>query len=123
MVFYDDKELLKVSLYLLSNLSRKNKDLVSFQNNYLWGFPGGSVVKNPPANVEDTGLTPGQGRFHVMEQLSPCATTTEPVLWSPQASVTEAPVPYRPCSATREATAMRSPCTTTREGSLAESQS
>ena len=30
------------------------------------GFPGGSVVKNPPANVRDTrdlGLIPGSGRF------------------------------------------------------------
>ena len=29
------------------------------------GFPGGAIVKNPPANVEDTGnmdLIPGLGR-------------------------------------------------------------
>ena len=26
------------------------------------GFPGDSVVKNPPANAEDTGSTPGWGR-------------------------------------------------------------
>ena len=26
------------------------------------GFPGGSVVKNPPANAGDTGLIPGLGR-------------------------------------------------------------
>ena len=26
------------------------------------GFPGGSVVKNPPANVGDMGLIPGWGR-------------------------------------------------------------
>ena len=25
-------------------------------------FPGGAVVKNPPANAEDTGLSPGPGR-------------------------------------------------------------
>ena len=25
-------------------------------------FPGGSVVKNPPANAENTGLIPGLGR-------------------------------------------------------------
>ena len=25
------------------------------------GFPGGSVVKNPPANVRDVGLIPGLG--------------------------------------------------------------
>ena len=28
----------------------------------LWGFPGGSVVKNPPVNVGDAGLIPGLGR-------------------------------------------------------------
>ena len=26
------------------------------------GFPGGSVVKNPPANAGDSGLIPGLGR-------------------------------------------------------------
>ena len=26
-------------------------------------FPGGSVVKNPPANAVDMGLIPGWGRF------------------------------------------------------------
>ena len=26
------------------------------------GFPGGTAVKNPPANVRDTGLIPGLGR-------------------------------------------------------------
>ena len=25
------------------------------------GFPGGSVIKNPPANAGDTGLIPGSG--------------------------------------------------------------
>ena len=32
---------------------------------YIWSFPGGTVVKNPPANVgnaRDTGLIPGLGR-------------------------------------------------------------
>ena len=27
-----------------------------------WGFPGGSVVKNPPANAEDMSSIPGSGR-------------------------------------------------------------
>ena len=30
---------------------------------FLWGFPGGSVVKNLPANAIDTGSTPGLGRY------------------------------------------------------------
>ena len=41
---------------------------------------------------------------HASEQLSPCITTTEPVLWSPC-------VPEL-CSTRRQATAMRSPCFT-----------
>ena len=52
----------------------------------LRGFPGGAVVKNPPANAGDTGASPGPGRSHMLwsnlarvpQLLSPCATTTEP---------------------------------------------
>ena len=29
------------------------------------GFPGGTVVKNPPANAGDVGLCPGPGRSHM----------------------------------------------------------
>ena len=28
-------------------------------------FPGGAVVKNPPANAEDMGSSPGLGRSHM----------------------------------------------------------
>ena len=31
---------------------------------YFGGFPGGSVVKNTPANAGDTGLIPGPGESH-----------------------------------------------------------
>ena len=31
------------------------------------GFPGGSVVKNLPANAGDAGLIPGQGKFYEVE--------------------------------------------------------
>ena len=27
-----------------------------------WGFPGGSLVKSPPANAGDAGVIPGSGR-------------------------------------------------------------
>ena len=55
------------------------------QNHGQGGFPGGTVVKNPPANAGDTGLSPGPGRSHMPRSnwactpqlLSPCATTTE----------------------------------------------
>ena len=38
-------------------MSQKFQVLRSF-----WGFPGGSVVKNLPANPRDKGLIPGLGR-------------------------------------------------------------
>ena len=46
------------------------------------GFPGGTVVKNPPANAGDRRSSPGPERSHIraVEQLSPRATTTEPAL-------------------------------------------
>ena len=31
------------------------------------GFPGGAVVKNPPANPGDTGSSPGPGRSHMLQ--------------------------------------------------------
>ena len=48
-------------------------------------FPGGAAVENLPASAGDTGSSPGLGRSHMItaEQVSPCATTTEPALWSP----------------------------------------
>ena len=30
------------------------------------GFPSGTVVKNPPANAGDTGLSPGPRRSHML---------------------------------------------------------
>ena len=32
-----------------------------------WDFPGGAVVKNPPANAGDTGSSPGPGRSSMPE--------------------------------------------------------
>ena len=44
-------------------------------------FPGGPVVKNPPSNAGDVGSIPGRGTKspHAPEQLSPHATSTEPM--------------------------------------------
>ena len=39
--------------------SRMRKEALK---NTAWGFPGGAVVKNPPANAGDTGSSPGPGR-------------------------------------------------------------
>ena len=32
------------------------------------GFPGGAVVKNPPADAGDMGLIPGPGRSHMLRR-------------------------------------------------------
>ena len=53
------------------------------------GFPGGAVVKNPPANAGDTGLSPGPGRSHVLRSNKVRA----PQLLSPRATITEACAP------------------------------
>ena len=64
-----------------------------------WGFPGGSVVKYPPANAGDKSLMPGLGGSHMqrtnkacMPQLLSCSRAWEPQLLSPRAT-TEARVP------------------------------
>ena len=46
----------------------------------LWFLLGGPVVKNLPANVGNTDLILGPETKipHAMDQLSPCATATEP---------------------------------------------
>ena len=33
---------------------------------YARDFPGGTVVKNPPANAGDMGSSPGPGRSHML---------------------------------------------------------
>ena len=49
--------------------------------NSIEGFPGGSVLKNLPANAVDVGLIPASREIpHAEEQIRLCATTVEPVL-------------------------------------------
>ena len=65
------------------------------------GFPGGAVVKNLPANTEDTGLSPGPGRYHVPQSnkthvpqlLSLRSRARKPQLLSTCAATTEARAP------------------------------
>ena len=62
------------------------------------------------------GFDPWSGKIpQAAEQLSLCATTTEPVHQSPAAAATEACAPGSPCSAAGEAPAMRRPCTAASE--------
>ena len=63
--------------------------------------PGGTVVKNPPANAGDTGSSPGPGRSHMAwsdwahkpQLLSLRSRAHEPQLLSPHAATTEAHAP------------------------------
>ena len=45
--------------------------LIFVPTSSLGGFPGGSVVKNPPANEGDLGLIPGLGRFLLRRKWQP----------------------------------------------------
>ena len=55
--------------------SQKTKEIKNFQKHKITaqsliiptslGFPGGTVIKNPPANAGDTGLSPSPGRSHM----------------------------------------------------------
>ena len=64
-------------------------------------FPGGAVVKNPPANAGDTDSSPGPGSSHMPRSnqarapqlLSLRSRDREPQLLSPHATTTEARVP------------------------------
>ena len=42
-----------------------------FQYKSLRGFPGGAVVKSPPADAGDTGSSPGPGRSHMRGATKP----------------------------------------------------
>ena len=53
---------LQFLLHLTVTLKSFFKLFILYQNIADYGFPGGSVVKNPPANAGDTGLIPGLGR-------------------------------------------------------------
>ena len=35
-------------------------------HNFRADFPGGPVIKNPPANAGNIGLNPGLGRFYML---------------------------------------------------------
>ena len=48
------------------------------------GFPGGSVVKNPPVNTGDVVQSLTWENPTCQKQLSPCAPTTDPVSQSPE---------------------------------------
>ena len=54
------------SFIFLPTPSTCHKALCPRSEKGLWGFPGGSVVKNLPANAGDTGSIPGPGGSHTL---------------------------------------------------------
>ena len=87
-------------------------------------FPGGTVVKNPPANAGGMGSIPGPGRSHMLRSnearvpqlLSPRSRSREPQRLSQRATTTEARAPRACALQQRQATAMRSPRTAMKSG-------
>ena len=82
--------MLEVNDYLTYPERKKIKSTT--KNVWMGGFSGGSVVKNPPCNVEDMGSIPDWGTKipHASEQLSLCTMTAEsPALGSPCARTKE----------------------------------
>ena len=57
--------LFKLSVRLLINNRLLVVNLGGSQRLRVEGFPGGSVVNNPPASAGDTGSIPGPGRSHM----------------------------------------------------------
>ena len=44
---------------------KRKSTLLELLQNYILGFPGGTVVEGLPANAGDTGSSPGLGRSHM----------------------------------------------------------
>ena len=74
------------------------------QDCFGWGFPGGAVVENLPANAGDTGSSPGLGRSHI-----PWSN------WAHEPQLLSLRV-WNLCSATREATIVGGPRTAMKSG-------
>ena len=75
-----------------------------FQKYKILGFPGGAVVKNPPANAGDTSSSPGLGRSHMPQSN-----------WARKPQLLSLRVRSL-CSATREAATVRGPRTAMKSG-------
>ena len=69
-----------------------------------WGFPGGAVVENPPADAGNTGSSPGLGRSHMLRSD-----------WARETQLLSLRV-WSLWSATREAAIVRGPRTAMKSG-------
>ena len=105
-------------VFIFASWMTEHQAVASQINKKVQGFPGGTVVKNPPANAGDTGSSPGLGRSHMPRS----NWAREPQLLSLHV--------WSLCSATREATIVtgphtrmkRDPCLLQLEKTLAQKQ-
>ena len=72
MYFHVEKEEIIISTYSLTTRNEaqfiKKHEVFKVIKDQLkaeWGFPGGAVVKNPPASAGNTGSSPGPGGSHM----------------------------------------------------------
>ena len=63
--FYSNNTLLGQSYLTVSSLSPTKLNVLTTLNPTL-GFPGGSMIKNPPISAGDMGSIPGLGRSHML---------------------------------------------------------
>ena len=57
---FDIKKKKPTAVHIFYDLGEKKK-----KERENWDFPGGTVVKDPPANAGDMGSSPGPGRSHM----------------------------------------------------------
>ena len=79
LLFYSFFPLKKKSPTFLENLSYRILILYFY---YFWSFPGGSVIKNLPANEGDVGPVPGWGRSLEKEMATHSSILTWKTPWT-----------------------------------------
>ena len=72
----------------LDVINFKGRKLIIKKEN-MWGFPGGAVIENPPANAGDAGSSPGPWGSHILRS----NWAREPQLLSLRSRVPETQLP------------------------------
>ena len=69
-------------MFLFVCFVRGERFALIFQTDISRGFPGGSVVKNPPANAGDTGSIPGLARSLEKEMATHSCILAWEIAWT-----------------------------------------